>query len=230
MKVGKNLLPSTCLEVDWGRQGASGYGRALPRQQKACPEWPLRPPAPRCGNSSQSGGGQDQTVCLPPWPLASLGFLSGRCKGAPSRAGETPALAGYSQDPEHLPTHVLLAFQDAATVLAPKPVQFIREEVWCLISATWGRGKRGFHLSFQPCVMKAFLSSDKVYLVPLSCGSHIWAGGGSEEGGGPLGKGPQLRGQGGGKFFPEPERQCCQTVRTQTRVLLISHSDVFHFL
>lgn len=43
-----------------------------------------------------------------------------------------------------------------------------------------GKGEAGFLLSFQPCVMKAFLSSDKVYLIPLSCGSHIWAGGGSE--------------------------------------------------
>lgn len=47
-----------------------------------------------------------------------------------------------------------------------------------------GKGEAGFLLSFQPCVMKAFLSSDKVYLIPLSCRSHIWAGGGSEEEGG----------------------------------------------
>lgn len=73
-------------------------------------------------------------------------------------------------------------------MLAPKPVQFVREEAWCLISATWGRGKRGSICLFSPAY-EGFQSSDKVYLVPLSCGSHIWAGGGSEEGGGPLGKG-----------------------------------------
>lgn len=116
----QNLLPSTCLEVDWGRQGASGYGRALPRQQKACPEWPLRPPAPRCGNSSQSGGGQDQTVCLPPWPLASLGSLSGRCKGAPSRAGRPQPWLGTAKTLNISPPCPLLAFQDAATMLAPE--------------------------------------------------------------------------------------------------------------
>lgn len=122
----------------------------IPGNRKPDSVWRLRPPAPRCGNSSRSGGGRDQTVCLPPWPLASLGFLSGRCKGAPSHSGETPALAGYSQDPEHLPTHVLPAFQNAAPVLAPKPVQFIREEAWCLISATWGRGKQGSFCPFSP--------------------------------------------------------------------------------
>ena len=47
---------------------------------------------------------------------------------------------------------------------------------------------------------------------------------------GPLGKGPQLLGQGGGELFPEPDRQCCQAIRAQPRVLLIPHSGVFHFL
>lgn len=41
-------------------------------------------------------------------------------------------------------------------------------------------------------------------------------------------------GQGGGEFFPEPDGQCCQAVRTQPRgksqALLIFHSDVSHFL
>lgn len=41
-------------------------------------------------------------------------------------------------------------------------------------------------------------------------------------------------GQGGGEFFPEPDGQCCQAVRTQprgkSRAPLIFHSDVSHFL
>lgn len=64
-----------------------------------------------------------------------------------------------------------------------------------------GKGEAGFHV-FSALRYEGFSEFRQGLPGPLSCGSHIWAGGGSEEGGGPLEKDHSFVGPGRGGVFP----------------------------
>lgn len=81
MKVGKNLLPSTCLEVTGVDRVLWIVAEHFPGSRK--PVLSGLPPACTQVELQSSGGRwEDQTVCLLP-ASGLLGFLSGRCNKAP---------------------------------------------------------------------------------------------------------------------------------------------------
>lgn len=85
------------------------------------------------------------TVCLPLLPLASLGFLSGKCKVASSSTGRPQSLAVSSQTSEHL--SVLLS--SSSIGMGPRPwlpklFQLKKEPVFDV--SHLGRGSKS-HLS-----------------------------------------------------------------------------------
>lgn len=80
-----------------------------------------------------------------------------------------------------------------------------------------GKGEAGSHCPFSSLLCEFLQVRTGSSLLPGSRGPHIWAGEGSEEGVGPLGKGSQLLGRGGG-LLPELAGQSCGAVRTQQRV------------
>lgn len=119
----------------------------VPMNRKCDPVCASQPVSIQVWKVQSEKGGHE---CLPPLPLASLGFPSAAPKWPHHLRGRPQSLVGYSQEPKHLPTHVLLPCQDGAPVLAPQTFA-IREGAWCLMSATWGRGERAPSVLSAPC-------------------------------------------------------------------------------
>lgn len=89
------------------------------------------------------------TVYLPLLPLASLGFLSGRCSVASSSTGRPQTLTVSSQAPEHLP----VPMYPSSTGMGPRhwlPKLFQLKESFFFYVSRLGRGSETHQSSSPP--------------------------------------------------------------------------------
>lgn len=176
-----------------------------PWEQKPCPARPLSPSAARWRKSSVR-------MCFPPQAscLADTKWLH-------SLWGRPQPQAVASPSPEQSDVFRPPIGMGPRPWL-PKPFQL--ECAWCLMSATWERGKGGTRLSFQSPIPWPFPSSN----ADGSASSHIWGRGREgQEGVGYLGKRSQLLGS--GSFLPGPAGQLCQPARALARGAELSSID-----